>query len=350
VVFEKIAQTCAPEDEVLVVQTAITEKGREDLVDFDVTDFPYKYPFKLLNTIPLEKVSQVKTTFDWIKIIRQFKPDVINLTGYNEFGTLPVLLLAKLLGVKTIITIESVAHQGGRFQMIKRIYKKIVYNLIDGVFSYGLNTNRFLFDQGVPKSKILSFLNSFDQRNFQLDKKNKTQEKPYLLYVGRLSSEKNIGSLVELMKGLKDQLLIIGDGPERPNLEKISGPNIQFLGSIAWAKLPNYFAGASCLLLPSFYEPWGMVANEAQAMGIPVICTDASGCANDLIIEGFNGLVVQDFILEKDRIIEFLNQIPGKKYRFEEFAQRNSLVFSVDRLSKEMIDGMHRLLKLQKAR
>jgi len=348
VIFEKIAQTCEPTDELLVVQTTITEKSREDLVDFDLVDFPYKYPFKLLNTIPLENVSPIKTAFDWIKIIRQYKPDVINLTGYFEIGTLPVLILAKVLGLKTIITIESVAHQGGRFQIIKHVYKKLVYGLVDGVFSYGLNTNRFLFEQGVPKSKILSFLNSFDQQSFQISEKTKVPEKPYLLYVGRLSPEKNIGALVDLMKGLDHQLVVIGDGPERSNLEKISGPNIQFLGSIAWANLPNYFAGASCLLLPSSYEPWGMVANEAQAMGKPVICTAACGCANDLVINGFSGLVVDDFTLEKERIIQFLHSLPTDKNRFEDFAERNSRVFSVDRLSKEMLVGMRKLLNLQK--
>ncbi len=347
VIFEKIAQTCDSADELLVVQTTITEKSREDLVDFDLANFPYKYPFKLLNTIPLEQISFIKTAFDWIKIIWQFKPDVINLTGYNELGTLPVLILAKALGIKTIMTIESVAHQGGRFQLIKGVYKKLVYGLIDGVFSYGLNTNRFLFEQGVPKSKILSFLNSFDQRSFHISENTTVPQKPYLLYVGRLSPEKNIGALVDLMKGLDHQLVVIGDGPERSRLEKISGPNIQFLGSIAWAKLPNYFAGASCLLLPSSYEPWGMVANEAQAMGKPVICTSACGCANDLVINGFSGLVVEDFTLEKDRIIQFLQTLPTMQPIFEDFAERNNRVFSVDRLSQEMLTGMRKLLKLQ---
>ena len=84
VVFEKIAQTCSPDDEVLVVQTAITEKGREDLVDFDVTSYAYQFPVKLLNRIPLQEVSPWKTMWDWIHNIREFKPDVINLTGYSE--------------------------------------------------------------------------------------------------------------------------------------------------------------------------------------------------------------------------------------------------------------------------
>ena len=344
VVFEKIAQTCSPDDEVLVVQTAITEKGREDLVDFDVSTFPYQYPFQLLNTIPLQQVSPIKTAISWLKIVFQFKPHVINLTGYNELGTLPVIIIAKFLGIKTIITIESVAHLGGRLSALKGIYKKLVYFLIDGVYSYGLNTNRFLFEQGVPKSKILAFLNAFDQANFKLSGLPKKEEKPYLLYVGRLSPEKNIDALVELMNEIDQELIIIGDGPERKRLEKISGKNIQFLGAIAWSKLPNYYAEAACLLLPSTYEPWGMVANEAQALGKPIICTAACGCANDLVISGFNGLVVSDFRADKKQIIDFIHQLPENKLAYEQFAHRNNQVFAVDRLSLEMLAGMRKLV------
>ncbi len=344
VIFEKIAQTCAPEDEVLVVQTAITEKGREDLVDFSVSDFPYQYPFQLLNTIPLGQVSQLKTALSWLKIIVKFKPDVINLTGYNELGTLPVLFLAKLMGIKTIITIESVAHLGGRFSQLKGLYKKLVYGLIDGIYSYGLNTNRFLFEQGVPKAKILSFLNAFDQRNFKISEQATKKEKPYLLYVGRLSPEKNLDALVDLMEDIDLNLIIIGEGPERKRLEKISGKNIQFLGAVAWSKLPNYYAGSCCLLLPSTYEPWGMVANEAQALGKPIICTDACGCANDLVINNYSGLVVSDFRTEKKQIIDFIHQISEKALAYEQFASRNNQVFSVERLSMEMMTGMRQLL------
>ena len=64
VIFEKIAQTCASDDEVLVAQTAITEKGREDLVDFDVSTYAYQFPIHLLNRIPLEQVSPWKTMLD----------------------------------------------------------------------------------------------------------------------------------------------------------------------------------------------------------------------------------------------------------------------------------------------
>ena len=346
VIFEKIAQTCSPSDEVLVVQTAITEKGREDLVDFDVNNFPYKYPFKLLNQIPLQKVSKLQTVIRWINTILKFNPDVINLTGYNELGTIPVMLLAKLKGIKTIITIESVQHQGGRFQSIKLLYKKLVFQLSDGIFSYGLNTNRFLFEQGVPKQKILSYLNAFDQEKFQVSQAANTNVKPYLLYVGRISPEKNLESLVELMKVLDWNLKIVGEGPQREYLAQKSGPNVEFMGSVAWKKLPDIYQGAACLILPSTYEPWGMVANEAQALGKPVICTKACGCANDLVIDGKNGLVLEDIVKAEniERIQNFLKDLPKNQASIEAFSARNAQIFTVEQLASEMYQGFKRLI------
>ncbi len=344
VIFEKIAQTCSPADEVLVVQTAITEKGREDLVDFDVDQFPYQYPFTLLNKIPLQDVSPLATAWNWLKTIIQFKPDVINLTGYNELGTLPVMLFAKCLGIKTILTIESVQHQAGRFQSIKLAYKKFIFRLCEGVFSYGLNTNRFLFEQGVPRKKILSYLNAFDQAKFKPSGKIKPDQRPYLLYVGRLSPEKNVSALLELMKVLDWPLKIVGEGPERVLLERNSSPNVEFLGSKQWTELPDIYAGAACLLLPSNYEPWGMVANEAQELGKPVICTTACGCANDLIIDGKNGLVVSDFNQNQniERIQAFLKDLPAKQSAIQAFSERNMQIFSVEHLASEMYQGFQK--------
>jgi glycosyltransferase involved in cell wall biosynthesis len=87
-----------------------------------------------------------------------------------------------------------------------------------------------------------------------------------------------------------------------------------------------------------------MVANEAQAMGKPIICTAACGCANDLVISGFNGLVVSDFRADKKQIIDFIHQLPENKLAYEQFAHRNNQVFAVDRLSREMLAGMQKLV------
>ena len=109
IVFENINNLCRKNgDELLVLQTSISETSRKDLIDFDINNFNYRYNFILLNNKYLESTNSLYTTFKWLKYILIYKPDVINLTGYSELGTLFVLLITKILNIKTIITNESV--------------------------------------------------------------------------------------------------------------------------------------------------------------------------------------------------------------------------------------------------
>ena len=359
VVFEKIAQTCTPEDEVLVVQTAITEKGREDLVDFEVATYAYQFPVRLLNRIPLQQVSPWKTMWDWIRIILDFRPDVINLTGYSEPGTLPVLLLAKYLGIKTIMTVESIENLSARgnslLPKLKTTYKRILLALCDGFFSYGLNTNKFLFQSGVEKRQILSYLNAFDKNAFRATipkQEEKPHPKPYLLFVGRLSPEKNLPALFDLMKQLPIDLILAGNGPQLAELtdkkQRESIENVHLLRTVAWANLANLYQHATALMLVSTAETWGMVANEAQELHIPVICTEACGCANDLVIDGKNGLVLSDVTSPENitKIQQFLVNFPKHQAAIEAFSERNSQIFSVEKLSAEMLEGFHKICKV----
>ncbi len=360
VVFEKVAEICVEKnDELLVIETTITEAGREDLVDFDLSTYPYKFPVKLLSTKPLQHISPWKLGFEWIKVIFEFKPNVINFTGYAEPAALPVLLLCKLLGIKTVMTIESVKsqseNQNGLTHLLKSIVKSAIFKVTDGFFSYGLNSNQFLFRAGIAKKKIFTFLNSFDKVKFRQQITENSSNlldqigEPYLLYVGRLSEEKNLFELIDFMKELPYTLKMAGNGPlltdinKKIQQEKIT--NIHVLGTVAWTELADLYRQATCLILVSTAETWGMVANEAQELGKPVICTEACGCANDLILDGYNGLVIKQLsdLEERNRIKQFLKELPEKSEYYAEHSKRNSQIFGVEKLANEMYQGFQQL-------
>ncbi|MCZ2472124.1 glycosyltransferase [Aquirufa ecclesiirivi] len=360
VVFEKVAEICVEKnDELLVIETTITEAGREDLVDFDLSTYPYKFPVKLLSTKPLQHISPWKLGFEWIKVIFEFKPNVINFTGYAEPAALPVLLLCKLLGIKTVMTIESVKsqseNQNGLTHLLKSIVKSAIFKVTDGFFSYGLNSNQFLFRAGIAKKKIFTFLNSFDKVKFRQQITENSSNlldqigEPYLLYVGRLSEEKNLFELIDLMKELPYTLKMAGNGPlltdinKKIQQEKIT--NIHVLGTVAWTELADLYRQATCLILVSTAETWGMVANEAQELGKPVICTEACGCANDLILDGYNGLVIKQLsdLEERNRIKQFLKELPEKSEYYADHSKRSSQIFGVEKLANEMYQGFQQL-------
>ena len=119
------------------------------------------------------------------------------------------------------------------------------------------------------------------------------------MMVSRLTSEKNIGLAINAMaevvkKHPKTGLIIVGDGPERQNLESRIR-NLELQKNIkmdGWQdSVAQYYKDADIFLLTSLYEGWGMSAVEAMRYGAAVAMTDV-GLAGEVIEDGKSGLVV----------------------------------------------------------
>ncbi len=99
-----------------------------------------------------------------------------------------------------------------------------------------------------------------------------------VLYVGRLTEEKGIETLVRAwsaaqLDGL--ELAVVGDGPLRPALERHSPPGVRIVGPKDPAEVARLMRGARALAFPSrWYETFGLVAVEAMAAGLPVLASD----------------------------------------------------------------------------
>ncbi len=121
---------------------------------------------------------------------------------------------------------------------------------------------------------------------------------PKLLVVSRLTKEKNVALAIHLLADLLEyyqspRLIIVGDGPERNNLENLSRQLkvdhfIEFIGH--QSRLIDYYHIASALIVPSLYEGFGMVITEAFASACPVIMSDV-GSVGDLFFDHENVLV-----------------------------------------------------------
>lgn len=101
-----------------------------------------------------------------------------------------------------------------------------------------------------------------------------------ICFIGRLEEQKNLFALLEAIKGLDVDLLIIGDGSQRQALAaKAQSESIpvQFLGNLPHAALPQYLSSTQAFVLPSLYEGHPKTLIEAMACGVPVIGTDVPG-------------------------------------------------------------------------
>lgn len=118
-----------------------------------------------------------------------------------------------------------------------------------------------------------------------------------VVFVGRLSREKGIHTLIEAWLGIEDKsvgLRIIGDGPLRGELEGASsGMNVNFVGHLRPDEVEREIAAAALLVLPSeWYETFGRVVVEAYACGRPVLVSRTGGLT-ELVEDGVTGLLFE---------------------------------------------------------
>lgn len=114
-----------------------------------------------------------------------------------------------------------------------------------------------------------------------------------VLYVGRLHPEKNLRALVLAMEGLPAELHLVGEGPQRAELESLAAQRklrVRFRGQVANAELPGLIRQATVFVLPSRGEHHPKSLIEAMACGAAVVGTDAPGI-RELIDPGRTGLL-----------------------------------------------------------
>lgn len=125
------------------------------------------------------------------------------------------------------------------------------------------------------------------------------------LYLGRLAREKCVTHLIEAFAKLSPEvrararLTVAGDGTERTRLERLVQRRglvecVRFIGPVASTQTPEVMNHADVFVLPSCYEPWGLVVNEALSAAIPVVAPSWVGAAADLIVTGHTGIKTKD--------------------------------------------------------
>jgi glycogen(starch) synthase len=117
---------------------------------------------------------------------------------------------------------------------------------------------------------------------------------PLITYAGRLVYEKGVQHLLAAVPQLRDRhpglrVVIAGDGPYRADLEAQAGAQVTFAGFLGGHDLTALMGASDCYVVPSIYEPFGMVALEAAAAGTPVAVADTGGLA-EIVEHGVTGV------------------------------------------------------------
>lgn len=116
-----------------------------------------------------------------------------------------------------------------------------------------------------------------------------------IAFVGQCIPRKGIAALIKALSSLRSQewcLRIIGDRPERPRLDRLAArlavtKRVAFLGAKNNAEVRSMLAETDLLVLPSRFDGWGSIVNEALMSGVPVVCSDRCGAADLVRASGF---------------------------------------------------------------
>lgn len=293
-----------------------------------------KYKFKIMRDVLLFKAPGKNrfVYFGGLSLIWELfnsKYDVIVFKGGTRFVGPICAVLAKLLGVKTILWEEnSIETTNTRLKkLIKGLY--INKNLFSSFIAYGTPVKQLIekLNDNV-QDKIYFSLSPIDNDKYRsrflklsskksLIKKylNIPPEKQIILFVGRFVDEKNIFTLLKSIKNLvlsgkKDILcLIAGGGMLEKELKDYVKDNklnsyVNIIPFLQFNKLTMLYSIADLFVLPSRWEPWGLVVNEAMNFNLPVIVADKVGCANDLVKHNVNGYIFP--YDNSDKLAEYL--------------------------------------------
>lgn len=230
--------------------------------------------------------------------------DVVHV--HDWYGVLPALALRARQPVRLVMT----AHLPLRFGFTyanhpipvqeKTRLEAMGFRMVDRVIAPSHYIQALLArEYDVPDQKIRVVPNGVDVEAFR-PVRGPEAEVPTLLAVSRLSDQKGLDYLLEVLRSVRvsrpDAVLrIAGDGPERERVARRAelmglSRHVELLGYVAHAELPALYAAASVFLSTSVYEPFGLTTLEAMASGCPVVVS-ALGGAGDFVRDGVDGFV-----------------------------------------------------------
>lgn len=246
------------------------------------------------------------------QLLEKERPNFMMVIGYNHRTLLRAACWAKRHGVPCILQSDSTYRDNPRHWWKELAKSLIVRCLFDGAFVAGIRSASYVKSLGIAEKLIWQGVDVVDNQHFAVS--SKVYQPPdrfpnnYFLTVARLSPEKNLHSLLSAFeiyrhRGGQWALVIVGTGPSKQVLKKSVPPDLA--GSLYWYgwasynDLPALYHGASCFILPSIKEPWGLVVNEAMAAGLPVLVSENCGCLPELCHWGVNGFGFEPLDVEQ---------------------------------------------------
>ncbi len=201
--------------------------------------------------------------------------------------------------------------------MLRRGMFRLLSKFVDIFLPIGTRSRESYLEVGIP-SRRLSWSpygvdndSWFAQAEMLRSQKNKIRESlgiaadtPIILCVAKMIPRKRPLDLTRAFERISTSsiLLYVGDGPLKPLIERYAAQrhlkNVMCVGFQNQSSLGRFYAVADLFVLPSAFEPWGLVINEAMCFSLPIVTTHGVSSSADLVLHGENGYLYEAGDLE----------------------------------------------------
>lgn len=297
--------------------------------------------------------------------ITEEKFDAVILTGWNLKCYWQASKVCRTLGIPVVVRGDS--QLGTPRSKVKQLVKEVVYRILlrqfDGFLCVGARNREYLKHYGVGDARIFSAPHFVDNDWFAA---RAAQGNParvrtgwgcrendaVVMFAGKFIQEKRALDLLHAVASMPESgrplVVMVGAGRLESNLrDAASGAGIQvvFTGFKNQSELPELYAAADAIVLPSFSETWGLVVNEAMACGVPVVVSDACGCAPDLVEVGVTGFTYPcgDVAALAECLKEIVRRV-RTGYDWNPSLQKKLKCYSVETCTEGTIEAVHKLI------
>lgn len=274
------------------------------------------------------------------RLLEEQRLDVVLLHGYTHRFARQLIRLKARYGYKVILRgefTEMPRRKAGIRSLAKRVYLKWFYRYVDhfcpigedakdhlrlyGVGDAQMTLAPYSVDDTLIDESVKKYDRSSSRRRLGIDDEDivflfsgkvMPRKQPLLLAEAILSLSKTYSNVTAIFLGSGEQYQTLCE-----KLEPQLGPRFIAPGFVNQSELGLYFTAADVFVLPSTYDTWGLVVNEAMHYGLPCIVSDKVGSGRDLVSPGETGEIFR---------FDSLNELQRALVRFMEAPERAKIM------------------------
>lgn len=265
-------------------------------------DFPHTF---LKERFVARRGRYIHFNHDILAVLRSLKPEVVITTGFNPTH-LFAYAWARLHGARHVAMTDGTLESERTLSCLHRWIRRRVFSHSDAYIGASDGAMRLFQSYGVPAGAMFKSHLCTDNGLF-LDAALQAKRFDFI-FCGRFVAAKNptfaleVARDVALRLGRRVAIVFVGSGELEAKIRAFADGladqvETTFAGFAQQEDLPEWYQSSRVLLFPTLWDPWGVVANEACAAGVPVLISPAAGSAGELIGDGENGYVLP---LEKE--------------------------------------------------